>query len=528
MLTLTVYVFNSYGLLTASSTETYSTETGNSNSIDNNYTYETGNPIFFGAIKTHTDTLGNVTNYFYSTTETGTVSATLSGNSGTAVYTDIWGNVEKVVPVVTSIITTEEYVPKTDGAFVEYDYNSKNQLQAVTTDSTAYTFTYDSYGNRSTVKAGENSLAAYTYNANNGKLKTVTYGNGFSVEYFYNDLENVSEVWYTVNGTSFAAYRYDYTESGLLYSVEDVRSGKTTVYNYDKNRRLALVTEYDTEDMSNDLTARYQYNGYGDIKYLKYMLAYTSGGGFYDKNFTYTYGYDDMRRLSYEDLSIESSGHTYTYYTYDGFERVNNVRISYSNTFALDTAYGFSGTSYTTSTQVGTYTTTVNSNAQTTYTYTYDTKGNITAISVNGTKYYSYEYDELGQLVRENNYPLSKTYVYEYDNSGNITSVTNYSYTEGNVFAVFPDTISYGYSGGTWGDILTSYNGSSITYDGIGNPLSYYGNRSFSYKNRAGTEGFSLLFLLFIFVLFYFFISSSVSLMISGAAFSLPFLRSRQ
>ena len=35
-------------------------------------------------------------------------------------------------------------------------------------------------------------------------------------------------------------------------------------------------------------------------------------------------------------------------------------------------------------------------------------------------------------------------------------------------------TATYGYSTGTWGDMLTSYNGNSITYDAIGNPLSYY------------------------------------------------------
>ena len=53
---------------------------------------------------------------------------------------------------------------------------------------------------------------------------------------------------------------------------------------------------------------------------------------------------------------------------------------------------------------------------------------------------------------------------YNYDNGGNITSKT-----------VNGTTISYGYADTNWTDKLTSYNGQSITYDAIGNPLSYRG-----------------------------------------------------
>ena len=42
----------------------------------------------------------------------------------------------------------------------------------------------------------------------------------------------------------------------------------------------------------------------------------------------------------------------------------------------------------------------------------------------------------------------------------------------------------YVYSTGTWGDLLTSYNGGSITYDSIGNPLSYYNGNNFTWEGR--------------------------------------------
>ena len=32
-----------------------------------------------------------------------------------------------------------------------------------------------------------------------------------------------------------------------------------------------------------------------------------------------------------------------------------------------------------------------------------------------------------------------------------------------------------------WGDLLTSYNGTAITYDAIGNPLSYYNGTSYTF-----------------------------------------------
>ena len=174
----------------------------------NSYAYNTSSGPFFSALKSQTDNLENVTYYFNDITSTGVVSASVDGatGNGTAVFADIWGNVEKSLPVVSGSSTG--YTAQTSAESVEYGYNAKNQLSTITTDSTVYTFTYDSHGNQSVIKAGANTLATYTYNSNNGKLKKVTYGNGFAIEYFYNELENISEIWYTVNGAASVAYRY--------------------------------------------------------------------------------------------------------------------------------------------------------------------------------------------------------------------------------------------------------------------------------------------------------------------------------
>ena len=79
---------------------------------------------------------------------------------------------------------------------------------------------------------------------------------------------------------------------------------------------------------------------------------------------------------------------------------------------------------------------------------------------------------DLGQLIRE-------------DNAGNITSKKSYSLTAAGTTPSSPtSTYNYGYSSSAWGDKLTSYRGVSITYDAIGNPLSYY-NGSSSHKTRG-------------------------------------------
>ena len=101
------------------------------------------------------------------------------------------------------------------------------------------------------------------------------------------------------------------------------------------------------------------------------------------------------------------------------------------------------------------------------YTYSYDANGNITSVS-DGTYSTTYSYDSANQLVRENNHAANATWVYTYDDAGNILSKSQYAYTTG---SLGPATGSAGYSYGdsAWGDLLTSRNGVSFSYDTIGN-----------------------------------------------------------
>ncbi|MBE6639222.1 MAG: RHS repeat-associated core domain-containing protein, partial [Ruminococcaceae bacterium] len=132
------------------------------------------------------------------------------------------------------------------------------------------------------------------------------------------------------------------------------------------------------------------------------------------------------------------------------------------------------------------------------YSYTYDAVGNITSVKLGNNVIASYEYDDLGQLTRENNMSANKTYVYTYDDRGNITSRKTYAYTTGTL-GTLQSTDSYGYyqqyDTEMWGDVLKSYNGTTFSYDEIGNPLTYYNGATYSFnwingrRLTSGTKG---------------------------------------
>ena len=112
--------------------------------------------------------------------------------------------------------------------------------------------------------------------------------------------------------------------------------------------------------------------------------------------------------------------------------------------------------------------------------YSYDSRGNITQIKKGGNLLESYTYDELNRLTRVDSSLQVKTIQYEYDRSGNITSKKEYPYNNTTSATI---SISYAYDDSNWKDKLTAYDGKAITYDAIGNPLSYNG-KTFTWLGR--------------------------------------------
>ena len=112
-----------------------------------------------------------------------------------------------------------------------------------------------------------------------------------------------------------------------------------------------------------------------------------------------------------------------------------------------------------------------------------DANGNIRTVTEGGSTT-TYTYDSQNQLIREDNQAAGKSWTWSYDDAGNILSKKEYAYTTGTLGnAVSTKTYTYGNS--NWGDLLTAYNGTDVTYDQIGNPESLNGR---SYVWEHGRE----------------------------------------
>ena len=101
------------------------------------------------------------------------------------------------------------------------------------------------------------------------------------------------------------------------------------------------------------------------------------------------------------------------------------------------------------------------------YSYQYDKLNNITHLYYNGELQKQYYYDNYNELIKEEDYNTNQKIEYNYDNFGNLLTKTTTDMTTN----VIIKTDTYQYSNSNWEDQLTNFNGSSITYDAIGNPL---------------------------------------------------------
>lgn len=123
------------------------------------------------------------------------------------------------------------------------------------------------------------------------------------------------------------------------------------------------------------------------------------------------------------------------------------------------------------------------------YHYTYDDNRNIISVTDKDGKAINYTYDSLNQLTRVDDQIANVSTTYSYDVGRNITASAIYAYTTGTL-GVATGNAAYGYGNKNWKDLLTSYNGQSITYDAIGNPL-YYRDGNELHVGRAANKSSS-------------------------------------
>ena len=337
--------------------------------------------------------------------------------------------------------------------------------------TTTYSFVYGAADLQTAVNIGSWNLVSNAYNSGTWTLSSQTYGNGDYWKYFYDNMDTLTSRFTNCSDNEGIGFYYTYNGKGKLVRIEmksvTIADGAVTGgtllssenYLYDGSDRLIRVVETDGDNVVlHDFSWTY------DAKDNVTALTESIGG----KSFSYTYAYDDDSRptsFGYGDVTKQI--------TYDGHGRSSGTTVKNGSSTVLGTGYAYRDVDSTyTTTQVKSVTNSYGGKTAN-FNYTYDANGNITSIS--GAQAVTYEYDDLGQLVWEKNATAGKAWNYTYDNGGNILSRTEYTCSGNGTVSGGGTTTSYTYGDAEWGDLLTAYNGEEITYDGIGNPLSYRG-----------------------------------------------------
>ncbi len=316
-----------------------------------------------------------------------------------------------------------------------------------------YRFLYDDFGNLTTLKAGNHTLASYTYKEKNGPLLRQTYGNGDVVNYGYDKYGRLKTESHETGTLS-----YTYNGEGQLYSVEQSRGAEKSrfLYHYDILGRLLYKERLDNGQLFYRIS-----NAYNDKNQVTDQYVKLTGVSYSRK---YTYAPEDGS-LTWLDIDL---GHTpvvdHTIYRYfDHLRRVSNVGNGlYNYTYTYRDRPGNSNLT-TGQIQSMTY---AQAAQGLSFTYGYDSLGNISSYTgPEGTT--GYTYDAMGQLTGATK--GSTTYAYTYDMGGNLLTASN---STGNHTYTYGDT--------DWKDLLTAFDGQGITYDGSGNPLSYYNGTRWS------------------------------------------------
>ena len=444
------------------------------------------------------DTSGNTVYYIYD--EAGLMQSMTSGDTEVLFDYDAMGNLTRLYQQVSGL---------SNGTTMSNQYTYANdRVASITHNGFTYNFTYDEWGNQTSVKIGNATLVEIEYADRGGiQISEITYATGKSVSYTYNDDGNITGVSY--NGGETNVYEYAYNEDGILTTVTDNLSGLVTTYSdvgteirrLDNNELLYSVTaNEDGTETENILGSAitYTYNSeYNNVtgktvstKSFEHTIIAEETSQAIEQNVDMAVTSDWFGRTDSKEITVDSLS--------------TNTETEETSEFHVEAEYNYAydDTDTTASTKVTSHSSTFISedytNSRTDY-YEYDATGNITGIYryVDGVKtyFYNYEYDEAGQLIRENLFEDNKTIVYVYDVGGNIVSKTEYEYTLDEITAEdTPVEVStYSYNNPYMKDVLTHYTStdgnidSDVLFDEVGN-ITYFNGQTYTWNANRQLE----------------------------------------
>ena len=360
-------------------------------------------------------------------------------------------------------------------ANVSYVYDAfDNMTEIVRGDGMKYALAYNQFHNLESigVEGVDQPLIKYAYKNGNGRLKQMTYANGHTMKATYNGIgQMVAEKWFESEAqatdstaTPIAHYKYVYDGDGNIVRSIDIVAKKEYNYQYESGK-LVRATEADVEFSDEIVTAkvvvntiRYYYDS--EDKMTKKVIVPATGTEqtiYYEttddntvvkffadgKTVTSHSKTDSFGRKVFDELRL-GTGFVSRQFQYhagevtDQHKDVNKVESSPTTQLVSQIVISDGRT----------------------ISYEYDEEERITKVidSVDGIV--EYTYDALGQLLTEtvNGAVVNSM---KYDNYGNIVEKNGKVYTYGDA---------------KWKDLLTGFDGKTITYDAQGNPVSYLGH----------------------------------------------------
>lgn len=451
--------YDSYGNTTKSTRGTVLTDIQGNESIDTSKPHLSNITAYNSTnnyVSSNTDSRGKTVNYDMNP-DNGLLNSFSDANGNKTTYTYNNGN------NVTSVSGEET----TSGiSRNNYEYNNANNLTSISHNGFAYKFTYDAFRNKKSSTVAGNALVTNSYADNNGTLTKTVYGNHDEITYTYDKYDRIT----SINSCGEPMAKYIYNKKGYLAKAIDFESNITTEYEYDiwnklinkittgKENSTKIQNTYDEEENCVE-----RLNIMGDVKTI-----------------THTADENGKRIVDNDGCQVNIST--------DELNRTETIKAvspkSGLSSYTANFSYYPGSTNNKTTDSVQNLVNKYGDNVLSQFSYVYDNNGNIIEIKENGIRVETYAYDQNNQLTYAASSKTGTFTFYSYDNAGNITNVTVRALV---VNGWYPSTqlrsIDYNYSTTGWKDKLVGYDGQSITYDEIGNPLSYRDNMKMTWKN---------------------------------------------
>ena len=352
-----------------------------------------------GQLETQTDSLGNVTKFFYD-----------EGSGHLMAQTDPLGNVTRFTYDASgNVITTTD----ASGNITRIEYDLMNRATKVIDAKDGETiFGYDVSGNVINVTDAEGNTTTFTYDRENrliarsdplGRESLISYDNEGNIielvnkrgESIYFEYDSANRLVRKTLGQEVVSYRYD--AAGNLIYVNDADSTLRYTYN-SRDQVISVSTAGSLFQPSVNITYNYDLNGnrvrmsapFGNIIYaydrLDRLMEITEGGR------SFSYDYDNNSRL----VSKSYPNGINTQYSYDSASRILDIQ---HNNAERDGIARFS--------------------------YVYDERGNrvqknIVRPGLSLNSEIRYVYDKLNQLISATNpQPNLSAETFTYDKVGN-------------------------------------------------------------------------------------------------------------